>query len=111
MEECKTYFVFYFGLLLQEVSYCQLLVPSEHYFKKPRRQFSEQAEVAETTEKLMHPGVARCFSYEPATHKATAHYIPHNTNTEKGKNNNFINCNAMSIYCLGLPYFLSLCIY
>lgn len=61
----------------QEVSYSELLVPSRSFFCKPRRQQSEHIELGDPTERCMHPGVARCFSYEPATHKATAHYIPH----------------------------------
>ncbi|XP_063592062.1 CDK5 and ABL1 enzyme substrate 2-like isoform X1 [Penaeus indicus] len=60
-----------------EVSYSELLVPSRSFFCKPRRQQSEHIELGDPTERCMHPGVARCFSYEPATHKATAHYIPH----------------------------------
>ncbi|XP_045130903.1 CDK5 and ABL1 enzyme substrate 2-like isoform X1 [Portunus trituberculatus] len=62
---------------LQERSYCELLVPSRSFFCKPRRQQSEHNDLCDMNERCMHPGVARCFSYEPATHKATAHYVPH----------------------------------
>ncbi|XP_045610062.1 CDK5 and ABL1 enzyme substrate 2 isoform X1 [Procambarus clarkii] len=70
----------------REVSYCELLVPSRSFFCKPRRQQSEHIELSDTTDRCMHPGVARCFSYEPATHKATAHYVPHSPHghVEKG---------------------------
>ncbi|XP_042237302.1 CDK5 and ABL1 enzyme substrate 2-like isoform X2 [Homarus americanus] len=70
----------------REVSYCELLVPSRSFFCKPRRQQSEHTELGDPNERCMHPGVARCFSYEPATHKATAHYIPHSphSHVEKG---------------------------
>ncbi|XP_076032126.1 CDK5 and ABL1 enzyme substrate 2 isoform X2 [Oratosquilla oratoria] len=61
----------------QELSYRQLLVPSRSFMAKPRRQHSEYSEHGDVLERAMHPGVARCFSYEPATHKATAHYVPH----------------------------------
>ncbi|KAK4287253.1 hypothetical protein Pmani_039672 [Petrolisthes manimaculis] len=60
-----------------EVSYCELLIPSRSFFCRPRRQHSEHNELCDPSERCMHPGVARCFSYEPATHKATAHYVPH----------------------------------
>ncbi|KAK7070587.1 CDK5 and ABL1 enzyme substrate 1 [Halocaridina rubra] len=59
-----------------EISYCELLEPSRSFFSKPRRQQSEHVEYLEQSDRCMHPGVARCFSYEPATHKATAHYVP-----------------------------------
>lgn len=59
------------------MSYSELLVPSRSFFCKPRRQQSEHIELGDPTERCIHPGVARCFSYEPATHKATAHYVPH----------------------------------
>ncbi|XP_071529843.1 CDK5 and ABL1 enzyme substrate 2 isoform X2 [Panulirus ornatus] len=69
-----------------EVSYSGLLEPSRSFFSKPRRQQSEHIELGDPTERCVHPGVARCFSYEPATHKATAHYIPHTSHghAEKG---------------------------
>ncbi|KAG0711276.1 CDK5 and ABL1 enzyme substrate 2 [Chionoecetes opilio] len=60
-----------------ERSYCELLVPSRSFFCKPRRQQSEHNDLCDLNERCLHPGVARCFSYEPATHKATAHYVPH----------------------------------
>lgn len=69
-----------------ERSYCELLVPSRSFFCKPRRQQSEHNDLCDSNERCMHPGVARCFSYEPATHKATAHYVPHSQHShlEKG---------------------------
>ncbi|XP_069939551.1 CDK5 and ABL1 enzyme substrate 2 isoform X2 [Cherax quadricarinatus] len=70
----------------REVSYSELLVPSRSFFCKPRRQQSEHIELSDSADRCLHPGVARCFSYEPATHKATAHYVPHSTHghVEKG---------------------------
>lgn len=72
---------------LQERSYCELLVPSRSFFCKPRRQQSEHNDLCDSNERCMHPGVARCFSYEPATHKATAHYVPHtqHSHLDKGR--------------------------
>ncbi|XP_066967825.1 CDK5 and ABL1 enzyme substrate 2-like isoform X4 [Macrobrachium rosenbergii] len=69
-----------------EISYCELLEPSRSFFCKPRRQQSEHVEYLDQNERCIHPGVARCFSYEPATHKATAHYVPHSPHghVEKG---------------------------
>ncbi|XP_068232701.1 CDK5 and ABL1 enzyme substrate 2-like isoform X1 [Palaemon carinicauda] len=69
-----------------EISYCELLEPSRSFFCKPRRQQSEHVEYLDQNERCIHPGVARCFSYEPATHKATAHYVPHSPHghIEKG---------------------------
>lgn len=66
----------YFG---QEISFSDLLIPSKTFGTKPKRLQSESLlDKTDSAEKTYspHAGVARCFSYDPATHKATAHYLP-----------------------------------
>ncbi|XP_067001236.1 CDK5 and ABL1 enzyme substrate 2 isoform X2 [Anabrus simplex] len=63
----------------QEISYGQLLVPSRH-FLRDRKYYSTDNETMEllhghqATNK--HHVVARCFSYDGAAHRTTAHVVP-----------------------------------
>ncbi|CAL4089102.1 unnamed protein product, partial [Meganyctiphanes norvegica] len=66
-----------------EVSYCELLIPTRSWFNRgppretTRRQHSEQADTGDSTsEKCIHPSLARCYSYEPTARKLTEHYVP-----------------------------------
>ncbi|KAG8227570.1 hypothetical protein J437_LFUL000670, partial [Ladona fulva] len=76
----------------QEISYGQLLVPSRHFARTDRRHqegtcsdpYSEHhiplsgfpVGTSSSTAHIRHPVVARCFSYDAAAHRTTAHVVP-----------------------------------
>lgn len=58
----------------QEVSYGQLLVPSKHSFRE-RKFYSSDYEFGDSPANKHHL-VARCFSYDAASHRTSTHTVP-----------------------------------
>ncbi|KAL0274239.1 UNVERIFIED_CONTAM: hypothetical protein PYX00_006713 [Menopon gallinae] len=58
----------------QEVSYGQLLVPSKHNFRE-RKFYSTDYELSDASA-AKHHLVARCFSYDAASHRSSTHTAP-----------------------------------